>query len=445
MRRRFILLLVTIVFLSSCGQAGSTARPTSTNPPTPLPNVLYVDPSVNLGGISPLVYGSNYGPWISVPVDMLPDAYDAGITNLRFPGGEWGDSNKLTHFHIDYFMSFVEAMDVEVNFAVNLKEGTPEEAAELVRYVNLEKGYQVKYWTIGNEPTLFSASLGRNYDTEEFNRLWRQFAQAMKAVDPTILMMGPELHQFTADYYYNPKDSTGADWMTAFLEFNGDLVDVVTYHRYPFPKQVTEANVTIADLRADTKEWDQTVIYLRGLIYEITGRDIPIAVTEFNTHYNKAVGGEATPDSFYNAIWLTDVLGRLINQNVLMANHWMLTSSGGYGGWGIIGRGELRPSYYVYEMFKHFGTDLVMAASDDPELTIYASTGQDNTLSILVVNLSDEEKSMPFQIKSQLEEDAVYYLLDQEHLAEEMGMVDLFNGEINFPARSVSLFIVKYK
>ncbi len=39
---------------------------------------------------------------------------------------------------------------------MRLLDGTPEKAAELVRYTNIEKKYGVVYWSIGNEPNLFA-------------------------------------------------------------------------------------------------------------------------------------------------------------------------------------------------------------------------------------------------------------------------------------------------
>jgi hypothetical protein len=326
-----------------------TAVPTPM--PTPAaanPGSLLVDTALPAGTVSPYLFGSNYGPWIAVPVEMLPAAYDSGVQAIRFPGGEWGDQNDLKSYHIDPFMDFVEQVGAIPTISVRLLQGTAEQAAALVRYINVEKEYGVVYWAIGNEPTLYAGHLraggqADDYETEQFNREWREFALAMKAVDPTIKLIGPEVHQFNDDPNYNPKDSAGRDWMIEFLQANGDMVDVVSFHRYPFPQNVQE-NATIADLRQHIPEWDRTIPYLRGLIQEYTGRDLPIAITEVNTHYSRAVGTEASPDSHFNAIWLAEMFGRLMYQDVFMVNHWMLTSSGGSGGWGIIGRGEVRPS-----------------------------------------------------------------------------------------------------
>ncbi len=100
-------------------------------------------------------------------------------------------------------------------------------------------------------------------------------------------------------------------------------------------------------------------------------------------------GGEGTPDSHYNAIWLADVLGRMIRNGVFMVNHWMLTSKGGYGGWGLVGQSETYPGYHVYQTYKKFGTKLVYSASPAPDLSIYAAKRPDGTLTLLIINLAD--------------------------------------------------------
>src|SRR5690606_35289073 len=77
------------------------ALPTWTPIPTVAASGLFVDPSVELGAISPLIFGTNYGPWVSLRPETLPLAYDSGLTIIRYPGGEWGDANKLQTYQID--------------------------------------------------------------------------------------------------------------------------------------------------------------------------------------------------------------------------------------------------------------------------------------------------------------------------------------------------------
>jgi hypothetical protein len=451
MIRKPLLILLFLPVLAACrqGSALPTATPTATPVamPTAAPGELVVEPAASLGPISPYLLGSNYGPWIAVPVDMLPAAYASGVTAIRFPGGAWGDRNDLKSYQIDAFIAFCREVGAMPTISVRLREGTPEAAAELVRYTNIEKEYGVTYWSIGNEPTLFAAELqtaGRadDYTIEQYLVEWRALAEAMKAVDPTIKLMGPEVHQFTANAAANPKDSAGKDWMIEFLRANGDLVDVVTYHRYPFPRSRSEPDVTINDLRQNTREWEDTVVYLRGLINDITGRDIPIALTEVNQQWNAAIGGIATPDSHYNAIWLAEMLGRLMRQDIFMVNHWLLTSPGTQGGWGLIGRGELRPSYYVFQLYSHFGQELLHSDSGLEDVSVYAARRDDGALTILVINLADADQEAVLRVSGGAPGTAELWRLDPAQRPEAPSAATIpADGRLSLPAQSVSLYV----
>lgn len=465
MFRTLTVITLISILLAGCGTAPTpiatqtasiastvipspTTFPTSTSIPTPVPDTLFVDPSISLGPISPLVYGSNYGPWLTVPFYMLPQAFDSGIKILRFPAGAWGDHNDVTHMQIDQFMDFAHKMGATAIFHVRLLDGTPEQAAEMVRYTNIEKNYNVQYWAIGNEPTLFDAELktrGKSYSIEQFNKDWRSFATAMKKADPSIKLVGAEINQFSYDptpgatTNFGPRDE---EWFTEFLKANGDLVDVVSFHRYPFPSTRNSGPPSIDELRQNAQEWDKLIIHARELIHQYAGRDLPIAITEFNSAYDKSVGGEATPDSYYNAIWMADVLGRMIKNGVFMANEWALTAKGGFGGLGLVGPLDVYPAYYAYQMYKKFGTTLVYSASDDPDLSIYAARQEDGALTVMVINLSLEQKTKDFQISTPVELQAEAWLFDPDHKAENIGSVDLANG-ITLPAQSITLYIIR--
>ena len=435
----FPLLLLISMLAISCGPAVPTPLPEPTAVPTSVPGVLFVDPRIELGPVSPYLLGSNYGPWVAVPVDMLDAAYVSEVTVIRFPGGAWGDRNVLKPYHIDAFMDFCNKVGAIPTISVNLRDGTPEQAADLVRYVNIEKKYGVVYWAIGNEPTLFAQETGESYDTVRFNTDWRKFAEAMRSVDPSIKFIGPEIHQYAVEPEARPKDENGLDWMDEFLKVNGDMVDVVSFHRYPFGR-----TLTTDDLRQNVREWDDLIIALRARIHELTGRDIPMAITEVNTNYNPTVGGEATPDSLFGALWLADIVGQMARQGLFMFNHWMLTSSGsGQGGWGLIGRGDLRPSYYVYQLYSMFGSELVYAASGVEDVNIYAAKREDGTLTLMVVNLTDSEKTVPLQINGQTPSVAQVWRLDADHSGDNLGELSIpADGTLTLPMQSLSLFVI---
>jgi hypothetical protein len=451
-RTRFLFTNLALILLAGCGTkgaggstAGSDSNAVPAAMPAPIPNILTVNPKMELGPISPYVYGSNYGPWTAVPFGKMEEALDSHVTAIRWPGGNWGDRNDIQLRQLDSFITLCKQIGAIPTLSVRLMDGTPEAAAQLVRYANIEKGYQIRYWSIGNEPDLYAKRPAVEYDTQRFNREWRAIAVAMKAVDPTIMLMGPELSGgYSSNFAKNPKDASGRDWMSEFLKINGDLIDIVTYHRYPFPVNSTGEGYSVDDLRKDLPEWTRTVRYLRGLIRETTGRDLPIAVTEASSDSSSAIRGAGTPDSFYHAIWWADALGRLIDENVVMVNQWdFTTASAEQGGWGLIAISGVRLTYYVYQMYHQFGTERIYAASGLADVSISAAKRPDGTLTIMVINLADSEQRVPIQVQGLKLSKAEVWLFDASHNAENLGEQRLpADGMLNLPAQSISLYAV---
>ena len=315
----------------------------------------------------------------------------------------------MTHLQIDQFMDFANKMGASALFSVRLRGGTPEQAAEMVRYTNIEKKYNVQYWNIGNEPTLYNGELqskGETYNVNRFNQEWRAFADAMKKVDPTIKLVGPEINQFSYDTNPGATINFGEwdeTWMIEFLKANGDIVDIVSFHRYPFPRSSISGPPSFDELRLNGQEWDEIFIHARALIHKYSGKDLPIAVTEFNSAYDKSVRKETTADSHYNAVWMAAVLGSMIRNKVFIANEWAFTAKGGFGGLGLIGPFDVYPAYYDYQLYKKFGDELIFSSSDDPDLQIYAARRQDGALTVIVVNVAREQKTKAIRIGDQTE------------------------------------------
>ena len=410
-----------------------TPLPTLTPVRTPAAGGLYVDAAQPQGPISPLVFGTNYGPLLFVPLQMQPSAQEAHLTVLRYPGGNWGDNNDIDLWNLDQFVAFARQIGAEPYICVRLKGGTAAKAAELVRYANVEKGYQVHFWSIGNEPNLYD-----NYSVEQFNAEWRQWAIAMRAVDPSITLLGPEINRFfaspTNDYEINL-----ARWMTEFLRVNGDLVDVVSFHRYPFPLVFNGSPPTIDQLRADSRKWEQLILDLRSLVRAHTGRDLPIAITEANSSWVPVSNGEATLDSHYNAIWWGDSLGRMIRQGAFMVNQFGISSE-----WGLMGNYEVRPIYYVYKMYQRFGTQGLYASSDDPAVSVFAATTAEGVPTLMIVNLASTPVTKtltiaggPGRVRAET------WLLDQDHNAEQIEATELdATTQLTLSPESMTLLVL---
>jgi hypothetical protein len=412
----------------------ATPLPSLTPVPTPVPGVLYVDAAQDLGPISPLVYGTNYGPWLGISLGIKPLAVDAHLTFMRFPGGNWGDQNDVTPLQIDTLMSLCKDLGCEPMINVRLLNSTPQKAADLVNYSNLARHYHIRYWGIGNEPNLYVDQTA----VEHFNENWRIWAEAMRAVDPTIKLIGPEMSQF----YANPSgayEQNIINRLTDFLKVNGDLVDIISIHRYAFPASTTAGPPSIEDLRNNSREWDQLIPALRAIIRETTGRDLPVAVTEVNSSWAPNTGGEATMDSHYNAIWWGDVLGRLIRQKVELVAQFAIR-----GEFGIFGQFDAHPMYGVYLMYQHFGQEFVYASSDDPDISIYADKRDDGALTLMLVNLSREARDKELTLANFTPgPSAETWLFDPTHLAESVDPTSVGTSTtLSLPAQSLTLLIV---
>jgi alpha-L-arabinofuranosidase len=398
---------------------------------------LIVDASEVIGEVSPYVLGANYGAYGTLPPDQFENATNSGVHFIRFPGGAAFDEDgrDVSRFDVDMFMIICNMIGCEPSIQMRLYGGTPEQAAEMVEYVNIEKEYGVDYWSIGNEPNLYP----EDYTVEDLNTEWRAIAEAMLDVDPDIRLIGPDLSQYADNISATPKDANGKDWMEEFLKANGDVVDIVSVHRYPFPQN--NEITTIDDLRANSREWDTIIPFLRERVTTITGKDKPLAITEINSHWANILGGEATSDSYFHAIWMADVLGRMIKNQASIVAYFDF-----YGApdraFGLIDRYAVRPTYYTYQLYSQFGSQLLEASSEDPNVSLYAALTEAGDLTLMVVNLGDDEVTKPLELTGfTAGGDAEVWRFDIEHNAEMIGE-ETFGDSITVPGQSITLYIV---
>lgn len=449
--KRFVFApLLVLVWLVALACATPAAPPTATPEPAPtvtpaptatvIPTGLYVDATAETSPINPFVYGTNYGPWTALTVDVMDEFEQSGLTFIRFPGGRWGDTRDIKSFDVDWLMTLADMIDAETTISARLLGGTPEQAADLVRMVNIEQERGVKYWSIGNEPSLYiDFQDALEWDTEYYNQQWRIFAEAMLEVDPGIVLLGPNIHQIAADPAERLKDPSGRDWLEEFLRANGDLVDVVTFHRYPFPASRSDPLPTFEMMRDNTAEWDEIIPAVRETIIEITGEDKPIGIGEINSNYTDVANQEYSPDGYYNAIWWGDILGRLINNEMDMVNHFVL--SGTRAGLAMLGRTEARPIYYVYQLYQQFGDELLFSTSDESYVSVVASMRDDGAVTVMVTNRDAPEATVPLEIVGvDTTTASEVWRLEDGVWAENLGAMDV-GSSITLPGKSMTLFV----
>lgn len=478
------MALPALLLLGACGAAeevtpsatattpATAAPPTATPPPAPTPipdpirdavpldpatwpaadtGTITVDAGQSFGPISPWVYGSNFDPGMTVPVALIDAATeDAGLRFMRFPGGSYGDLNTISPRQYDDFITLCRELRAEPHIHVRYLGSTPAAAAETVRAINIEKGYGVRYWAIGNEAPYFYPE----ETAESYAAAWRDFAAAMLEADPAITLVGPDFSQFGPEALAAVRSDVAEarEWTRVFLEANGDLLGLVTFHRYPFPLRGGLEGPSIAGLRPIAAEFDATIPELRAMIRETTGRDIPIGLIEVNSDSNKSIAGEATPDSPFAAVWLADVIGRFIRHGEPVVAQYAFQMRDSRGGWGLLERTRVRPQYYVYQLYRRFGDELVYAAADAPDVMVVAAqrTG-DGALTLMAVNLGDAAVERPLRLAGHPGGAAEIYRIDETNLVglpavpdgrEVMAGQTLTDGSIlSLPPRSATLIV----
>jgi hypothetical protein len=299
---------------------------------------------------------------------------------------------------IDRFVSYCRQIKVEPWIQVPLfyslyhagAIGPDVLAASLVKYSNVDKGYNVKLWSIGNEPDIYR-NLTPEYTADAYCRDFRKIAAAMKAVDPYIKIIGPEYSN-----HYDVDGPAANNWFTPFLRNCGDIVDIVGLHRYPF-----DGRQTISVSMTDSPTVGPQIDRLRLEIKNVTGRDIPLIFRENNLTW-QYVASQMIPEgmgsSLAAGLWWADVLGRFANKNLHMAYLWDLVYDDGLSLFEALTQIP-RPTFDSFGLYSHFFNWRLPADTNAAALSVVASRNDDNeSVSLVVVNRSSGDLSTAVRI-----------------------------------------------
>jgi alpha-L-arabinofuranosidase len=192
--------------------------------------------------------------------DVVNEVKNLGVPIIRYPGGNfvsgynWLDgvgprqdrprvldkawnSIESNQFGTNEFMAWCKAVGAEPLMGLNLGTGTPEKAAALVEYCNVEKGtqwselrrkhgfaapYNVRRWCLGNEMD-GPWQIGHMSATE-YGMKAQDAARQMRYVDSSL--------QLIACGSSGPLMPTYLEWDREVLEQCYDYVDGLSLHRY---------------------------------------------------------------------------------------------------------------------------------------------------------------------------------------------------------------------
>jgi alpha-N-arabinofuranosidase len=409
-------------------------------------NFLGYDPATYEDDRSEYYGYSDYGAGIWDPrhkrsvKEVVVLAKDSGVSIARFPGGcgvhhyNWkkaiGRNREHFLYGIDEFLETCEEIGAEAVITVSYFTGTEQDAADLVEYLlspddgsNPNGGidwakersanghsapyYNVKYFEMDNETYHGDHRNIKTVSPEEYADRYLKYYEAMKSVEPQI-----NIGVVLCPIYWD-------NWNRRVLNVVKDKVDFGIVHTYPVPeegdlrlmgaKQIFEISLGIPVFGDEVNFQD-----ILKLLKAESGRDIPLAITEYNGGF-----AQEKPVPYRHCLGTALINAELLRifmkpeHKILMANYWQFCNS--Y--WGMVKSQEdfmkhdyrypiayiKRPNYYVFELYnKHFGSELIMADVESgfyrekgfsiPYLTVNTSVNEDKSkIYLIVVNKNLDE------------------------------------------------------
>ncbi|HEY6162439.1 MAG TPA: T9SS type A sorting domain-containing protein [Bacteroidia bacterium] len=282
----------------------------------------------------------------------------SGATMIRY-GGTAVDKNIPTNYQYVRMIDSIRANGMEPIIQVPFYNHryTAQQAAAIVQYINITKGKNIKYWVIGNEP-----NLGYSYTTaSQVAAYIKPFASAMKAIDPTIKIIGPELAWFDQNIINGLTTPNGADDITGADQNGRYYIDVFSLHTYPFNGSQTRTQV-ISKLTAPGSFQDN-LVYLNGRIatcntaHNRSGLNaIKTAVDEMNIDWQNSTSDDLYglgANSFIGGQFVAELMGLGMKNSVSYMNVWSVVEGGGANtniGYIDPQTGNKKPSYYHFQM-----------------------------------------------------------------------------------------------
>jgi hypothetical protein len=380
-----------------------------------------VNANAGLGILDPAARGANAAIWDAHMNDpeVATLMKTAGVGAMRYPGGSYAD---IYHWKdhsapggyvapgtgFDDFMSTVKAAGAQPVIIANYGSGTPEEAADWVRYANIAHHYGAEYWEIGNE-IYGNGHYGSGWENDthadkspkEYARQVKAYAAAMKAVDPTV-KIGAVLT--TPGNWPDGVIGSGdaADWNDSVLADVAHDIDFVSVHWYPGGSADEPAVNKVAQLPGELRE-------VRNLLDRYAGADsarIGIAMTEVN-----ASTGGAPFTTRPNGLFAADAMMTALENGVFTVDWWNTHNGAGtistvngetdYGDMGMLSSASCSGAvcepaantpfapYYGIKALAALGgagDTMVASGSSSSQVSVHAVEQADGDLAVLLIN-----------------------------------------------------------
>jgi hypothetical protein len=335
---------------------------------------------------------------------MWGDIKASGSGVIRF-GGIAPDRNMPTNYQYLKMIDAVRANGMEpvIQVPFHMNRYTAAQAAEIVKFINITNNRAVKYFIIGNEPNL-------EYKYTEANQVTtyiKEFATAMKLVDPTILIVGPELAWYDSRIL-NDLTNPGSSNITG-LDANGHyFLDILTFHTYPFNGTQTRSDV-ITKLMAVNGFNDNLIDINKhiGIANSYHNRLAPYAlraaVTEANIDYINSPTDDlygVGANSFIGGQFWAELLAIGMKNHLEFVNLWSVSEGGDNAGdIGFIDKSSnKKPTYYHFKMMAENFRGVYCSGTDNVSNVKAFGSKIDNQIVVMIMN-QDQATNFKYTVR----------------------------------------------
>ena len=276
----------------------------------------------------------------------------------------------ITPLAIKKLGDFLHSTNWKLIYGINLKHGTPEQAAEEASFVIKTIGSRLIALQIGNEPDLYSHA-GVRWTYQYYYLQWRQFENAIRALNPNAPLAGPDV-------------AHNVEWLAPFAKQASKQVCLLTSHYYA-EGPPSNPNMNIARLLRPHKQLTNNISAIQQICHDY---GVPYRLTEGNSCYHG--GKPGVSDTFASALWGGDFMFNLAQAGFTGVNF----HGGGNGCYSPIVGGidagfTARPLYYGMLMFSQFKETSFIPSTIDSQglnITAYASISSNKEVRLALFN-----------------------------------------------------------
>lgn len=332
---------------------------------------------------------------------------EAGITLLRFPGGDLSNTYRWQHgigplaqrkagksyaghdqdslFGTDELLALASAAKVDGLITVNPSQDV-QEAANWVEYLNgsktstwgklrerngFSKPLNVRYWEIGNE--IYSPNQPGYQSAKDYADTVKRFASAMKARDAQI-KIGAALEISFMQAPWMPKVLPHlVQWNETVLREAGQELDFVVVHFYaPHDSSWNDSKLR-AHVLAAPEVFKESLKQLLAQMQKFARPQTEVVLSEFGTAFAEKITLSKRIASTEGALFNASMLFAAMREpKVTVAAQWSLLNNSQYGM--LVQDGERwkpRPIYEVYRMLKTWqGAQVLRLTLETPSYSI---------------------------------------------------------------------------